>query len=140
MSSGTLLELHVDDFGQVVEFYKVLGFEEVWRREPDEEKGYLVMRNGHNVLSFWCGNSSVFEHSFFAKLYKHSHRGVGVEIGIQVHNIDSLYQVFRNTEYVVEQLEMKPWGLRDFRLQDPFGYYVKVTEPHDIFNPKYAIQ
>ncbi len=29
---------------------------------------------------------------------------------------------------VAEPLQDRPWGLRDFRVSDPDGYYVRVTE------------
>jgi len=29
---------------------------------------------------------------------------------------------------VVEPLRMRPWGARDFRIADPFGYYLRITE------------
>jgi hypothetical protein len=31
---------------------------------------------------------------------------------------------------MIEGLTSRPWGLRDFRLVDPDGYYWRVTEPH----------
>ncbi len=30
---------------------------------------------------------------------------------------------------VTEQITERPWGLRDFRLLDPDGYYWRITEP-----------
>lgn len=29
-----------------------------------------------------------------------------------------------------EDLVVRPWGLRDFRVVDPSGYYLRITERH----------
>jgi hypothetical protein len=33
----------------------------------------------------------------------------------------------RAGERVVEPIRTQPWGLRDFRIVDPDGYYLRVT-------------
>jgi len=40
--NNILLELHVDDFEKVKEFYGKLGFKVVWERKPEAKKGYLI--------------------------------------------------------------------------------------------------
>jgi lactoylglutathione lyase len=45
-----------------------------------------------------------------------------------VRDVDAaLEQVERAGFSVVELLRERPWGLRDFRVVDPDGYYVRVT-------------
>lgn len=61
-------------------------------------------------------------------------RGVGVEIVIEVNDVDAAYtlagpQAERHGGYV-EPFGDRPWRLRDFRLVDPDGYYVRVTSRH----------
>jgi hypothetical protein len=34
---------------------------------------------------------------------------------------------------------MQPWGVKDFRIEDPFGFYLRITERHNILDPKYAV-
>jgi len=30
---------------------------------------------------------------------------------------------------------MKPWGKKDFRIIDPFGFYLRISEPSDMSKP-----
>ncbi|WP_350223849.1 hypothetical protein [Rhizobium sp. CNPSo 3490] len=36
----------------------------------------------------------------------------------------------RKSGWPLSALAMQPWGLPDFRLVDPDGYYVRVTSTH----------
>jgi uncharacterized glyoxalase superfamily protein PhnB len=48
---------------------------------------------------------------------------------LEVEDLDALYERVRASGYAIhETLVMRPWGLRDFRLVDPDGYYLRVTE------------
>jgi uncharacterized glyoxalase superfamily protein PhnB len=57
-----------------------------------------------------------------------------------VDDVDSYYKSLPITTKVVEKLADKPWGLRDFRIEDPFGYYIRITTYHDILDPKFAVK
>lgn len=126
------IELHVPDFAPVRDFYSRLGFRTVWEQPPEGHKGYVVMECGKNVLRFWCGNEEVYSHSYFRTFPPNTALGKGVEIVMEIENIDALYDTFKNSTHLLEALREKPWGLRDFRLKDPFGYYLRITTPHDI--------
>lgn len=130
----TLLELHVPDFKKAKEFYGKLGFKVVWERKPDEKKGYLVLKKENNILCFWPGNDYVDEHEYFGKFPKNTKRGYGVEIVIMIKNINNFYAKAKSFANIVEALQVKPWGLKDFRIEDPFGFYIRFTEPHNIFD------
>ncbi|GMA52189.1 hypothetical protein GCM10025857_35460 [Alicyclobacillus contaminans] len=55
-------------------------------------------------------------------------KGIGVEIVLEVDDVDELYERVQASGYPVsEPLLMRPWGLKDFRLQDPDGYYLRIT-------------
>lgn len=138
-SNSVLLELHVPDFDKVKDFYGKLGFSVVWERKPEEDKGYLVIRRGDNILCFWSGNETVFDQSYFKYFSKDTKRGYGVEIVIMVDDIDSFYEQTKTFANIVGELELKPWGLKDFRIEDPFGYYLRFTEPHNILDNKNAV-
>jgi len=79
-SAHTLIELHVEDFEPIKSYYKNLGFEVAWTRQPEGFKGYLVLKLDHNVLCFWAGNEHVYEQEYFSLFPKDSKRGFGVEI------------------------------------------------------------
>lgn len=138
--NNILLELHVPDFKKVKEFYSKFGFSPVWERKPEEDKGYLILRNGDNILCFFCGNDKVHDlQPYFSQFPKDTKRGYGVEIIIMVDDIEKKYEKAKTFAKIVEELKNQPWGLRDFRVEDPFGYYLRFTEPHDILDDENAI-
>lgn len=53
----------------------------------------------------------------------------GVEIVLEVDDLDAEWDHVRATGWPVDEgLTARPWGLRDFRVLDPDGYYWRVTE------------
>jgi len=57
-------------------------------------------------------------------------KGAGVEIVFElddVARVEALYTACRARGVVVDALRRRPWGLWDFRLVDPDGYYLRVT-------------
>ena len=135
-----LLELHIPDFEKAKEFYSKLGFEVVWERRPEGKKGYLVIKRDDNILCFWPGNEFVKEQEYFGQFPSDTKRGYGVEIVIMVENIDEFYCNAKQFAKVVEELQVKPWGLKDFRIEDPFGFYIRFTEPHNILDDDNAVK
>jgi dihydroneopterin aldolase len=120
------VELHVPDFAPVRSFYGKLGFSVV-RDEPGPD-GYLVLRHEQNAIAFWPGSDAVRSHPFFSRQPTGTARGHGVEIILTTSELDALYERARDLKAVVEPLRMRPWGARDFRIADPFGYYLRITE------------
>lgn len=135
--SNIIVELHVPDFQPVKDFYGNLGFKVVWERSPKDQAGYLVIKRGDSILSFFCGNEEVYNHSYFKKFSQDTVRGYGVEIAIYVtdKNIDEYYQevISRlDQNHIAQELKTQPWGGKDFRLIDPFGYYLCIREENSI--------
>ena len=51
-----------------------------------------------------------------------------MEIVLEVEDLgDALEAVRAAGHAVVEPIRARPWGLEDFRLTDPDGYYIRVT-------------
>ena len=121
-----MVELHVPDFAPVRAFYGRLGF--VVEREEAGADGYLVMRRSSTALAFWPGSPAVFGHPFFGRYAPDAPRGNGVEIIVEVEDLDALYAEARAFAEIVAPLQDRPWGARDFRVADPFGYYLRITE------------
>lgn len=138
--NNVLLELHVPDFEKVKEYYGKLGFEVVWERKPEGFKGYLILKMGDNILCFWAGNEHVYEQTYFKKFSKNTKRGYGVEIVIMVDDVERYYSKVKGFANVVEELVLQPWGLKDFRVEDPFGYYLRITTKHDILDNVNAVK
>jgi lactoylglutathione lyase len=56
------------------------------------------------------------------------HFGELPRIVLEVEDLDAAARAVARTGYpLLEPPRQRPWGLRDFRLADPDGYYVRVT-------------
>ena len=64
----------------------------------------------------------------FARFGSDAPRGYGVEIVIEVADVVALYESARGFAEIAAPLERRPWGARDFRVLDPFGFYLRITE------------
>ncbi len=129
--SGIFLELHVPDFDIARSFYEKLGFSFCW--EEKENGGYLVMQKGKNLLNFYGGSEDVFQHSYFQQFPDNTQRGYGVEMILLVGDIEKYYEeVSEKIDTIATPLKLRPWGKKDFRLCDPFGYYWRISEAYDL--------
>ncbi len=133
------LEFHVPDFKVTKDFYIKLGFSVVWEREPEGWKGYVVMEMNGNVLCFWGGNVEIYTHPYFKRFPKDTPPGFGTEIVLSVADVASYYEKVKAFAKISEPLELRPWGLKDFRIIDPFGYYLRISEPHDIRDKRFLV-
>ena len=133
------LELHVPDFIPVKDYYGKLGFRIVWERRPEADNGYLVMEMDSTIICFWPGTDSIYDQPYFKKYPKHTPRGNGVELVIMVDDVEAYYEKVKDFANAIEPLKLQPWGSKDFRCADPFGYYLRFTEPHNILDNFNAI-
>jgi catechol 2,3-dioxygenase-like lactoylglutathione lyase family enzyme len=117
------LELFVDDLAASIAFYvAALGFREE-RREDD----YASLERGAVILGLGLARRLPAAHHFGREALQRQ-RGVGVEIVLEVADVDAAYRVAEASLYpVAEAPRDRPWGLRDFRIVDPDGYYLRVT-------------
>jgi hypothetical protein len=133
------VELHVPDFAPARSFYPSIGFKIAWERPPEGEKGYLVLTLEDNVLCFFGGNSCVDEHLYFKKFAPASPRGYGVEIILLVRDIQDTYARVSKSAPIFEPLVLRPWGVADFRVIYPYGFYLRFSAIHDTRDPKHAV-
>ncbi len=130
--SDLMLELHVPDFELTKKFYRNLGFKVVWERRPKDRKGYMVMKRGDSILNFYCGNRHVYEQSYFRRFPKNTKRGYAVEIVIPDDDIKGLYKrVYKKYKNLVVEPLKKRFSRLDFRMIDPFGFYLRFVERYD---------
>lgn len=103
------------------EFYRrVLGFEELSRQRADGVVHYLWMGRGTARIGIGTAWQAVDP----------AVRSVpaGTEIVLEVDDIDAEFARVSETGWPLEGgLREQPWGLRDFRLHDPDGYYLRLT-------------
>jgi len=120
------LELFVEDLDASVAFYeRALGFR-VARREPE----YVSVRRGDAELGLAPisrlparGAGPGFSQERLA-----GDRGAGVEIVLEVEDLVAAVDAVERAGFaLVEPPRKRPWGLRDVRLADPDGYYLRVT-------------
>lgn len=135
--TDTTIELSVDSFQTAKDFYTLLGFQVVWEdpAKDGEQNGYMVMKQNNSILCFFCGNEEIYNHIYFKKFPKTTKRGYGVEISIPTENIDEYYTKISkriDKKYIYQPLEVKPWGKKDFRIEDPFGYFLRFNEPWNV--------
>lgn len=136
--NNLVLELHVPDFAKAREFYKLFGFSDL-RYDPqsggNSELGYLVLKRkdalGETHINFYGNKEKVSQHSHFKDFPPTTPRGYAVEITIPVTDVNALWEATKDklTQVQIAQpLVLKRWGKKDFRVVDPFGFYVRFTE------------
>jgi predicted enzyme related to lactoylglutathione lyase len=53
---------------------------------------------------------------------------VGVEIVLEVDDLDEEFALVQQSGWPIDApIVEQPWGLRDFRIVDPEGYYLRIT-------------
>ena len=45
--------------------------------------------------------------------------------------MEQLYKNVGKFARIVQPLQLKKWGRRDFRIVDPFGFYLRITERYE---------
>lgn len=128
MKTTTSIELHVKSFRGLREYYQNIGFEILF----DSPKNYLVLAKGKAILNFWGDGGRYLDQPYFKKWRgTKSKSGYDVEIIIPVPNIKKYYSEIKDKVKVVDELKHKRWGTNDFRIEDPNGFYIRFTKPHD---------
>jgi lactoylglutathione lyase len=119
------LELFVEDMAARIAFYtQVLAFEVV-RHELDD---YASLRWGKAVLGIGPVAKLPKEGGYFGRDASSYHRGLGAEIVLKVDDVDEWHaRVGASGHPILEPLQDRRWGLRDFRIADPDGYYLRIT-------------
>ena len=132
--NNLVIELHIPDFKVAKEFYPKIGFNLISEDPVGEHLGYLVFEHkdpaGNTLLNFYGGDSRVSGHSFFKNFPAETPKGYGVEITIPVSDVDAYYKHVSSVvpDSIVQELTTKRWGKKDFRIKDPFGFYLRFTE------------
>ena len=121
------VELYVPDPAYYVTiFHGVLGFS-VARDEGD----FVELRSGRAVVLLNRFDDPDAGHPF--EHYREARCGIGVEIGIVVEPVEKLAETHdraRKVEgCVVTDVVRQEWGMTDYRILTPHGYYLRVTTP-----------
>jgi hypothetical protein len=136
--NNLVIELHVPNFQLARDFYSLFGFTE-FRYDPESggnsDLGYLVLsRNdqiGETHLNFYGDKEKVSQHSHFVDFPADTPRGYAVEITIPVSDVKKLWEGVKDKltpKQIAQPLTLKRWNKLDFRVIDPFGFYIRFTE------------
>jgi hypothetical protein len=88
---------------------------------------------GNTMLNFYGGDKRVYEQSFFKQFSQDTKRGYAMGITIATSDIEVLYKIASEnlkTNIVRDLKELEDHGhkWKDFRMVDPFGFYLRFTE------------
>ncbi len=138
IDNNLVLELHIPSFQPARDFYGLFGFKEQMYDPTSgggSDLGYMVLRRADSIgdtqLNFYGDKDKVAQHARFNEFPADTPRGYAVEITIPVSNVESLWKNLEGKldEAAISQpLTIKRWGKQDFRVIDPFGFYVRFTE------------
>ena len=141
INNNLILELHVPDFSKVRGFYGLFGFSEALYDPTSgggSDLGYLVIKReddlGRTLINFYGDKEKVSQHAHFIEFPADTPRGYAVEITIPVSDVEELWDSVKdklNPNQIGQPLTLKRWGKKDFRVVDPFGFYVRFTELYD---------
>ena len=141
IKNNLVIELHVPDFNEARKFYAMFGFKELMYDSTSgggSDLGYMVLKRedpvGSTSLNFYGDKPEVAKHHHFNKFPATTPRGYGVEITVPVENVDKLWDEVKDKipeAQMAQKLVVKRWGQKDFRVVDPFGFYIRFTEMVD---------
>jgi lactoylglutathione lyase len=126
MDGSLRVELFVADVQGSAHFYcSVLGFE-VMAAEAGSSGDYLAVRRGQATIGLGRADRLPADHP--VARVAGTAPGRGVELVLEVADLDAAYERARAVgPAVTSELARRPWGLRDFRVTDPDGFYVRIT-------------
>ena len=138
IQNNIVLELHIPDFDKARAFYKLFGFEQI-HYDPTSgggsDLGYMVLKRedpiGNTLINFYGDKDKVSKHARFADFPADTPRGYAVEITVPTSGIDKLWEEVNKQlkpDQISQPLALKRWGKKDFRVVDPFGFYIRFTE------------
>lgn len=122
-TAGLRLELFVENVQKSTDFYlRVFDF----HVGPDGSDDYEMLVKGDALIAF--NRMDALGHDHPLRRRGDERLGRGVEIVLSVNDVDAAFEVARRECQTISDLASRPWGLRDFRVVDPDGYYIRVTD------------
>lgn len=126
MAMSTRFEIFPSDLDATAEFYtRVLGFDITADRRNQAQPYLGLARDSVRIGATWRPPLEDDQPAF-------RRPPTGVEVVLEVDDVSIELDRVRAAGWpVAEDLQTRPWGLRDFRVCDPSGYYLRVTDRRD---------
>ena len=120
MPAKLRFEIFPENLDRAVDFYvRVLEFE-LLRDDRDAAEPYVYMRRGEVRIGAVPGSGAATRSARRPPL--------GIELVLEVDDLEGERARILSTGWVLEEdVVARRWGLRDFRLLDPDGYYWRIT-------------
>ncbi len=120
-------ELATTDTARDTAFYAKLGFSVVAKTSY----GYVTLKSGPVVIAL-SPVTKIDSHDT-ASLSQLRRPPVGVEIVLYTtENLEEKRARLKSLGLNPTEIRLQPWGVRDFRITDPGGYYIRISEGHAI--------
>ena len=116
--------IYVSDLGKSVDFYSgIPGFKLGEPYPSKENPSYVPVFIGDSKLMLCLARESN------RKFYPKGLGGSGLQFFIWVENVDAVYDIVENRMKIVDAIETKSWGDREFTIKDPDGYFLSFYSP-----------
>jgi lactoylglutathione lyase len=120
-------ELATADPSRDTAFYSELGF----RVMAKTSYGYVTLKSGPVIIALSPVAKTDLPDA--ASLSKVRRPPVGVEIVLYTNaNLEEEHARLKRLGLKPTDIRLQLWGVRDFRLTDPGGYYIRISEGHAI--------
>lgn len=117
---GSKFEFFVHDVADSRKFYVALGFS-VAHMKTD---GYSTLTSGSTVIALTPLPWWLPIHWFgFLR-----HPPMGTEVVLYSADLELSNATLKERGYSPGEIRLQPWGHRDFRIADPDGYYIRLSE------------
>lgn len=123
-SGFVFVEIYTQRLAEYTNFFTdVCGFDLV-----RSEKDFVEVRSLRAIIFLNASKQLSTGHPFRDKLPWHG-MGLGVEIGIVISDISIAREAATHfADWTVTEIRNQDWGMSDFRVTTPEGYYIRLTE------------
>lgn len=111
--------IYVSDLQKSIDFYiNILGFRLGELYPTKDNPSYAPVFIGEYKLMLCLARESN------KKFYTNDLGGSGLQLFIQVDKVDDIYQKVKSNVEIIDEIETKTWGDREFSIIDPDGYLI----------------
>jgi len=123
--------LIVDEVNATIEFYRTLLKFELTMTVPGNDGNkditWALMKRDDIEIMFQSRKSSVRE----IPIMEHKEAGGSLTLYIEMDNVADLYESLQGKDVIIEELHSKPYGMREFSMQDCNGFVLTFAEKAD---------